>query len=85
MCDALLDLLLTNKEELTGDVIINGSLHCRNYETIEFRILRARRKEEHSIELETRLQLVQDTGWWDLLRASFKGKWSSGKLLGLSG
>lgn len=60
--DALLDLLLTNKEELTGDVIINGSLHCSYYEITEFRILRVVRKEQQSTALETRLQLVQGTG-----------------------
>lgn len=60
--DALLHLLLTKKEELTGDVIINGSLHCSNYEITEFRILRAVRKEQQSTQPETRLQLVQETG-----------------------
>lgn len=68
---ALWDLLLTNKEELTGDVVINGSLHCSNYEITEFRILRVVRKEQQSSELETRLQLVQGTGLWVPLRGSF--------------
>jgi len=75
----------SNKEELTGYVIINGSLHCSNYEITELWILRVVRKERQRTEPEIRLQLVQRTGWWDPLRHSFEGKQSSGKLAGLSG
>lgn len=32
---ALLDLLLTNKEEPVGDEIITGSLDCSNHDTQE--------------------------------------------------
>lgn len=46
--DAFLDLLPTNKEELTGDVIISGSLCCSNYELTEFRIPRAVRNKQQS-------------------------------------
>ena len=35
---ALLDLLLTNKEELVGNVKIRGSLDCSDHEIVEFRI-----------------------------------------------
>ncbi|GAB0177908.1 hypothetical protein GRJ2_000256100 [Grus japonensis] len=38
---ALLDLVLTNKEALVGDVRLKGSLGCRDHEMVEFRILRA--------------------------------------------
>jgi len=32
--DSLLDLLLTNKEELDRDVIINSSLRCSDYKEL---------------------------------------------------
>ncbi|GAB0208892.1 hypothetical protein GRJ2_003354900 [Grus japonensis] len=38
----LLDLVLTNKEGLVGDVKVEGSLGCRDHEMVEFRILRGR-------------------------------------------
>ncbi|GAB0206727.1 hypothetical protein GRJ2_003138300 [Grus japonensis] len=38
----LLDLVLTNKEGLAGDVKVEGSLGCRDHEMVEFRILRGR-------------------------------------------
>lgn len=66
-----------------GDVIINSSLHCSNYEITDFRILRVVRKEQQSTEPETKLQLLQGTGYWDPLIGSFEGR--SGKLVGLSG
>ena len=37
---ALLDLILTNKEGLVGDVKVKGSLGCSDHEMVEFRILR---------------------------------------------
>jgi len=37
---ALLDLLLTKKEELVGDVKVKGSPGCSNHEVAEFAILR---------------------------------------------
>jgi len=40
---ALLDLILMNKEGLTGDVKVKGSLGCCNYEMVELRILRGGR------------------------------------------
>ncbi|GAB0206692.1 hypothetical protein GRJ2_003134800 [Grus japonensis] len=39
--DAMLDLVLTNKEGLVGDVKLKGSLGCRDHEMVEFKILRA--------------------------------------------
>ena len=39
--DALLDLMLTNKEMIIGDVKIKGSFACSDHEMVEFRILRA--------------------------------------------
>ena len=38
--DALLDLMLTNKEELVWNVKFGGSLDCTDYEVVKFRILR---------------------------------------------
>ena len=35
----LLDLVLTNKEGLVGDVKAGGSLDCSDHEVVEFRIL----------------------------------------------
>ncbi|GAB0199980.1 mitochondrial enolase superfamily member 1 [Grus japonensis] len=41
---AMLDLILTNKEGLAGDVKLKGSLGCSDHEMVEFRILRAARR-----------------------------------------
>ncbi|GAB0187691.1 hypothetical protein GRJ2_001234400 [Grus japonensis] len=41
---AMLDLVLTNKEGLVGDVKLKGSLGCSDHEMVEFRILRAARR-----------------------------------------
>ena len=41
---AMLDLILTNKEGLVGDVKLKGSLGCSDHETVEFKILRAVRR-----------------------------------------
>ncbi|GAB0178700.1 mitochondrial enolase superfamily member 1 [Grus japonensis] len=40
----MLDLVLTNKEGLVGDVKLKGSLGCSDHEMVEFKILRAERK-----------------------------------------
>ncbi|GAB0204724.1 highly reducing polyketide synthase PKS6 [Grus japonensis] len=41
---AMLDLVLTNKEGLVGNVKLKGSLGCRDHEMVEFKILRAARR-----------------------------------------
>lgn len=41
---ALLDLLLTNKEDLLRDVTVNGSSGCSDHKITEFEILRGMRK-----------------------------------------
>ncbi|GAB0209401.1 hypothetical protein GRJ2_003405800 [Grus japonensis] len=41
---AMLDLVLTNKEGLVGDVKLKGSLGCSDHKMVEFRILRAARR-----------------------------------------
>ncbi|GAB0182786.1 hypothetical protein GRJ2_000743900 [Grus japonensis] len=41
---AVLDLILTNKEGLVGDVKLKGSLGCSDHEMVEFRTLRAARR-----------------------------------------
>ena len=40
----MLDLVLTNKEGLVGDVKLKGSLGCSDCEMVEFKILRAVRR-----------------------------------------
>lgn len=40
----LLDLILTNKEGLDGDVKVESSLNCSDHEMVESRILRAGRR-----------------------------------------
>ena len=41
---AMLDLLLTNKEELVGNVKLKCSLGCSDHEMLEFKILQAVRR-----------------------------------------
>ncbi|GAB0204391.1 hypothetical protein GRJ2_002904700 [Grus japonensis] len=41
---AMLDLILTNKEDLVGDVTLKGGLGCSDHKMVEFRILRAARR-----------------------------------------
>ncbi|GAB0199701.1 hypothetical protein GRJ2_002435500 [Grus japonensis] len=41
---AMLDLVLTNKERLVGNVKLKGSFGCSDHETVEFKILRAVRR-----------------------------------------
>jgi len=40
----MLDLVLTNKEGLMGNVKVKGSLGCSDYKIVEFKILRAARR-----------------------------------------
>lgn len=42
--DALLDLLLTGKEDLSDDAKVKGSLGCSGHEVVEFKILRGVRQ-----------------------------------------
>ncbi|GAB0193299.1 hypothetical protein GRJ2_001795200 [Grus japonensis] len=41
---AMLDLVLTNKEGLVGDMKLKSSIGCSNNEMVEFKILRAARR-----------------------------------------
>ncbi|GAB0180798.1 hypothetical protein GRJ2_000545100 [Grus japonensis] len=41
---AMLDLILTNKEGLVGDVKLKGNLGCSDHKMVEFRILKAVRR-----------------------------------------
>jgi len=41
---AILDLVLTNKEGLVGNVKVKGSLGCSDHEIMDFKILRAVRQ-----------------------------------------
>ncbi|XP_064896034.1 uncharacterized protein LOC135576212 [Columba livia] len=47
--EALLDLLLTNEEELLDDVEFKGSLACSDQETVEFKIYRGLTKSNTAI------------------------------------
>lgn len=40
----MLDLILTNREGLMGNVKLEGSLGCTDYEMVEFEILRMARR-----------------------------------------
>ncbi|GAB0199162.1 mitochondrial enolase superfamily member 1 [Grus japonensis] len=40
----MLDLVLTNKEGMVGNVKLKGSLGCSDHEVVEFKILRAARR-----------------------------------------
>lgn len=42
--DALLDLIVTNQEELYGEVKTGGSFGCSDHERVEFRMLRRGKK-----------------------------------------
>ncbi|GAB0182061.1 mitochondrial enolase superfamily member 1 [Grus japonensis] len=41
---AMLDLILTNKEGLVGDIKLKGNLGCSDHKMVEFRIIRAARR-----------------------------------------
>lgn len=75
-----LDLLFTNKEELTGDVIINGNVCCGDHEVVEFEIQRGARKETAD---HRRADFRLFKEFIDVITSSLKGKRSSGKLAGL--
>ena len=45
----MLDLVLTYKEGLLGNLKLNGSLGCSNYEMVEFKILRAARRPHNKL------------------------------------
>ena len=62
--DALLNLILTNKEELVGDVEAGGGLGCSGHEMMEFRILRAENRAKSRI---TALD-IKRADFMDLLR-----------------
>ena len=46
---AMLDLVLTNKEGLVGNVKLRGSLGCSHHEIVEFKILRAPRRAHNKL------------------------------------
>ncbi|GAB0204964.1 hypothetical protein GRJ2_002962000 [Grus japonensis] len=50
---AMLDLVLTNKEGLVGDVKLKGSLGCSDHEMVEFKILRAARRVRSKLDFRT--------------------------------
>ena len=45
----MLDLVLTNKEGLVGNVKLKGSLGCSDHEMVEFKILRAVRRAQSKL------------------------------------
>ena len=46
----MLDLVLTKKEGLVGNVKLRGSLGCSDHETVEFKILRAARRAHSNLD-----------------------------------
>jgi len=86
---AMLDLVLTNKEGLVGNVKLKGNLGCGDHEKSEFRILRAA-KRVHS-KLTTLGFRRPDFGFFrDLLGRvawdeALEGKGSSRKLVNIQG
>ncbi|GAB0199286.1 hypothetical protein GRJ2_002394000 [Grus japonensis] len=46
---AILDFVLTNKEELVGDVELKSSLDCSDHEMVEFKMLRAVRRAQSKL------------------------------------
>ncbi|GAB0179939.1 hypothetical protein GRJ2_000459200 [Grus japonensis] len=64
---AMLDLVLTNKERLVGNVKLKGSLGCIDHETVEFKILRAAKKGAQQALYpglqESRLWPLQGSAW----------------------
>jgi len=61
---AMLDLVLTNKERLVGNVKVKGSLGCSDHEMVEFKILRAARRVCSKLAtLESRLWPPQGFSW----------------------
>lgn len=49
-CDVLLDLLVTNKEDLVENVTSNGSLDYSDYEMVEIKMLMRVRKASSSVD-----------------------------------
>jgi len=45
----VLDLVLTNREGLVGNVKVKGSLGCSEHEMMEFKILRAERRAQNKL------------------------------------
>ena len=83
---ALLDLLLTNKEESDRDVEIKSSLGHSNHEIVEFKVLRKVRKTNSTVYSarpstysynralqESRFQLVQGSSWQNLMEDDHGG------------
>jgi len=60
---AMLDLVLTNKEGLMGNVKLKGSLGCSDHEMVAFKILRAaRRVHSKLITLDLRKETLASSG-----------------------
>ncbi|GAB0203063.1 hypothetical protein GRJ2_002771900 [Grus japonensis] len=61
---AMLDLILTNKEGLVGDIKLKGSLGCSDHEMVEFMILEEGTQQAHYPGLQqSRLCPLQGSAW----------------------
>jgi len=60
----LLDLVLTNKEGLAGNLKARDSLRCRGRETVEFRILYGRNKAKSRISTLDFRRPLQGLAWY---------------------
>ena len=72
--DAILDLLLTNANELIGDIRIGGCLGCSDHAMVEFTLRRALRQVESNRKLNFRTanfqlfrELIKKTPWETVL------------------
>jgi len=63
----MLDLVLSKKEELVGNVKLEGSLGCSEHEMAEFKILRAVMRAQQQAHYpgvqESRLWSLQGSAW----------------------
>ena len=86
---AMLDLVLTNKEGLVGNVKLKGSLGCSDHEMVEFRILRAVRRVHSKLTYpglqESRLWPPQGSAWWSTMGQSSGGKRGPRQLANIQG
>ena len=91
---ALLDLFLTNKEGLVGDVKVKDSLvtmrwGCSDHEMVEFRILRGRRKVKSNLRMpdlrRVEFGLLQVSAWKSPMGCGPGGKAGLRKLVNIQG
>lgn len=72
MCETELVLVCTGKEELIGEMVINGSLGCTDLEEVDIVMLREemteRTKNPHPELQASILTCIHETSWWHPVR-----------------